>query len=532
MMRESLAARFRGAFDGDSTFAVHAPGRVNLIGEHVDYCGLPVFPMAVQRGVTIAARPRRSAVSRFINLTPQFPERRFRVGTDIPTLPPGDWGNYLQAAAQAVARRYGNLEGVDAVVGSDLPIAAGLSSSAALVVAVGMTLLAANEIPYDPLELMEVLAAGEQYVGTAGGGMDQAISLGARAGFAARIEFRPVRLTHVPVPDGWRFLVAWSLKHAEKSGAARQLYNARTRETASAREIIARHLRLGPVDRDLRLFDVDHHLRLAALELDAGLRHLNDHGRLRDVDRDLRLRDAHLDLWRGLLNDDPGRRGLRRRLLALLGRRCRPGLGRLLLQLALKLLEPALCLLQLLLGGPGGAPLLSLPSLGLMLRLRRLLLSSLCLLALLRRWLLPGPRRLLLAAILGCRLLALSLGPIEHRLDLGEHGLAALLPADPLKETGALDELVDVATLLLRELQLGHPIFGPGQELRALLRLAGARRHQRSETRASPKRGRPVMAHRVLPRIRAARVIADQRRLHRAVPVRRAAGTQGASGTL
>jgi galactokinase len=246
-MRESLAARFRGAFDGDAAFAVHAPGRVNLIGEHVDYCGLPVFPMAVQRGVTIAARPRRDAVSRLINLSAQFPERRFRVGADIPTLPPGDWGNYLQAAAQAVARRYGNLKGVDAVVGSDLPIAAGLSSSAALVVAAGLALLAANEVAYDPLELMELLAAGEQYVGTAGGGMDQAISIGARAGFAARIEFRPVRLSHVPVPDGWRFLVAWSLKHAEKSGPAQRLYNARTQETASAREIVAQHLALGPI---------------------------------------------------------------------------------------------------------------------------------------------------------------------------------------------------------------------------------------------------------------------------------------------
>jgi galactokinase len=247
MMRESLAARFRGAFDGEAAFAVHAPGRVNLIGEHVDYCGLPVFPMAIQRGVTIAARPRRDAVSRLINLSAQFPERRFRVGTDIRQLPPGDWGNYLPAAAQAVDRRYGDLRGVDAVVGTDLPIAAGLSSSAALVVAAGLALLAANEVGYDPLELMELLAAGEQYVGTAGGGMDQAISLGARAGFAARIEFRPVRLSHVPVPDGWRFLVAWSLKHAEKSGPAQRLYNARTQETASARESVARHLGLGPV---------------------------------------------------------------------------------------------------------------------------------------------------------------------------------------------------------------------------------------------------------------------------------------------
>ena len=274
MIRESLWARFRGAFDGDPTLEIHAPGRVNLIGEHVDYCGLPVFPMALQRGVTIAARPRRDSVARFINLSPAFPERRFRIGSDISPLAAGDWGNYLQAAAQAMVRRYGDLKGVDAVVGSDLAVAAGLSSSAALVVAAAMTLLAANGVAYDLTELMELLAAGERYVGTAGGGMDQAISLGARAGFAARIDFHPVRLTHVPVPEAWSFLVAWSRKHAEKSGPAQQLYNARTRETAEAREIVARHLGSGPVASYAELLAAHPRTRLleAGDELDPGLR--------------------------------------------------------------------------------------------------------------------------------------------------------------------------------------------------------------------------------------------------------------------
>jgi galactokinase len=133
---------------------------------------------------------------------------------------------------------------VDAVIASDLTIAAGLSSSAALVVAVAVALLAANDVASDLHELMELLAAGERYVGTAGGGMDQAISLGARAGHAARIEFDPVRLTHVRVPNDWRFIIAWSLVHAEKSGVAQRAYNERTHQTAEARQLVARRLGL------------------------------------------------------------------------------------------------------------------------------------------------------------------------------------------------------------------------------------------------------------------------------------------------
>lgn len=245
MMRESLAARFRGAYGGEPALEARAPGRVNLLGEHIDYCGLPVLPMALQRGITLVARPRSGAAVRVTNLSPDFPERRFRMSPEIPPLGQGDWGNYAQAAARAVIRRYPGVSGIDAVVGSDLPIAAGLSSSAALVVAVALALLGASGIEYDPAELMELLAEGERYVGTAGGGMDQAICLGAREGHAARIDFHPVRLTHVPVPPDWRFVVAWSRVHAEKSGPAQRAYNERTRETADARATVAARLGLG-----------------------------------------------------------------------------------------------------------------------------------------------------------------------------------------------------------------------------------------------------------------------------------------------
>ena len=247
MLRDLLPALLQRTYAATPTLLARAPGRVNLIGEHVDYCGLPVFPMAIQRGITVAARPRGDGAVRIANLDPQFPPRDFTLSGDIPPCAAGDWGNYLQAAAQAVVRRYGTLRGVDATVGSDLPIAAGLSSSAALVVAVAVTLLAANDVSSDLHELMELLAAGERYVGTAGGGMDQAISLGARAGHAARIDFNPVRLTQVRVPDGWRFIVAWSLVQAEKSGPAQRAYNERTHQTAEARRLVADRLGLGDI---------------------------------------------------------------------------------------------------------------------------------------------------------------------------------------------------------------------------------------------------------------------------------------------
>ena len=73
---------------------------------------------------------------------------------------------------------------------------------------------------------MEILPDGEQFVGTRGGGMDHAASLGSREGCASLIEFVPLAVRHIPIPKGWAFLVANSLHTAEKSGAVRERYNA------------------------------------------------------------------------------------------------------------------------------------------------------------------------------------------------------------------------------------------------------------------------------------------------------------------
>lgn len=241
---ETLSDRFRRSFGTDPGLAVLAPGRVNLIGEHVDYAGLPVLPMAIDRRITLLARARPDATVR-ITSTLDRSIQEFPIERTIPPEPGGAWGNYPRAAAQALAHHADLGLGMDALVASDLPVAAGLSSSSALVVAVGLALMEINRLSIDRLELAQLLASGERYVGTQGGGMDQAASLMARHGHAARIDFGPLAATHIPIPDDWCFIVADTLERAEKSGAAQPAYNARTRDVEAARARVAGALRIG-----------------------------------------------------------------------------------------------------------------------------------------------------------------------------------------------------------------------------------------------------------------------------------------------
>jgi galactokinase len=216
------------------THLVRAPGRVNLIGEHTDYNGLPVFPMAIQRAVEVAFRARKDGVVRLANVDPRFEPREFEIAREIPPFVAGDWGNYAKAAVQALALRADLRRGFDGLVDGDIPDAAGLSSSSALLVACALALLRANDADIDRAELMSLCARAERYVGTHSGGMDQAICLGGRSGSAVVIDFEPLRLRPTPVPSDWRFVVANTLVEAKKSGSAQQGYNARVRECREA----------------------------------------------------------------------------------------------------------------------------------------------------------------------------------------------------------------------------------------------------------------------------------------------------------
>jgi galactokinase len=204
---------------------VWAPGRVNLIGEHIDYHGLAVLPLALPQRVQVRYRPRTGR--RISAVSDSYGRREFEWTAHLAPVVAGDWENYLRAAALAVAHQWGVMEGIHATVISDLPTAAGLSSSSALLVAFTLALLEANGCRASFEELMAILPDAEQFVGTRGGGMDHAACLASREGCATLVEFAPLAVRHLPVPKDWSFLVAHSLQTAEKAGAAREEYNLR-----------------------------------------------------------------------------------------------------------------------------------------------------------------------------------------------------------------------------------------------------------------------------------------------------------------
>lgn len=225
------AGRDRDRTESAQSREAWAPGRVNLLGEHIDYHGLPVLPVALDLGIRIRFRPRPGGEVRLMSRHSGTDPVSFRIDPDPRPGPAGSWSNYPRAAMRAVVRAYGVGCGIEGVVESTLPAAVGLSSSSALVVATALALLdAEGRIPgTDPLHLAGVLAEGERFVGTEGGGMDQAASLLGREKHALRIGFDPLSVTAIPFPVEWHLIVADSGVRAEKSGAVREAYNARRR---------------------------------------------------------------------------------------------------------------------------------------------------------------------------------------------------------------------------------------------------------------------------------------------------------------
>ena len=243
--------RFEAAYPGCREVSiVRAPGRVNIIGEHTDYNGLPVMPMAIDREIVIAFAPAPGSEVDLVTADPSYPRARFTISADIPKYETGHWGNYVKAAAQAVwgwaaANRPSALalHGIRGCVGGNIPPGSGLSSSSALVVASAIAV--GGGLAIEKAELADLLAKGEHYVGTEGGGMDQAVSLVAEAGSALKIDFFPLRTRPVTLPAGHVIVVANTMVSANKTGAARIAYNTRVAECRLGLEMLV-HAASGP----------------------------------------------------------------------------------------------------------------------------------------------------------------------------------------------------------------------------------------------------------------------------------------------
>ena len=210
----------------------HAPGRVNLIGDHTDYSGGLVCPMAIDLGTTVTLTPGGSVVELVSDLEPAPAVVRLDV-TDPGNVTPA-WARYV-AGVVAVLRPASGGRGT---VSTTLPVGAGLSSSAALEVAVALALGADGS---DPTALAIRCQEAEQLAsGVPCGIMDQLVSLAGVVGHAVVIDCTTLECAAVRIPDGVEVIVAHSGEGRTLAGSA---YADRRRSVEAAAAALGRPLR-------------------------------------------------------------------------------------------------------------------------------------------------------------------------------------------------------------------------------------------------------------------------------------------------
>lgn len=204
-----------------------APGRINLIGEHTDYNDGFVLPMAIDRETVVAAAVRDD---RLIRARSCAQGGIVELDLDRPGSPRrGVWFDYVEGVAQALVARGKFLRGADLLIESNVPVGAGLSSSAALEVSIGFALLVLSEREVDLCSLaLAGRDAEHNYVGTMCGIMDQYAAAFGRAGHALQIDCRSLESILVPVDLSDTAIVVCDTK--VKHNLASSEYNKRRAE--------------------------------------------------------------------------------------------------------------------------------------------------------------------------------------------------------------------------------------------------------------------------------------------------------------
>jgi galactokinase len=234
-----------GTPEGAPVAAFFVPGRIEILGKHTDYAGGRSLLCAVEQGFAVAAAPRADAQIRVVDVEGGG-DAWFPYDPDLePTI--GHWTNYPMTVVRRLARNFPSARrGADIAFLSNLPPAAGMSSSSAFMIAVFLTMAELNHLANDdayrseirrPEDLSAYLAtiengrsfgrlAGDRGVGTFGGSEDHTAILCCRAGEFAQYAFGPVRRERsLPCPTGYVLVVAASGVVAEKTGGARETYN-------------------------------------------------------------------------------------------------------------------------------------------------------------------------------------------------------------------------------------------------------------------------------------------------------------------
>ncbi len=234
---------------------VRAPGRVNLIGEHTDYNDGFVLPMDIERDVMVAFAPRpdRQVVLHSLD----FGEESAFSLDDIRKDEEHTWSNYARGVAKELEAAGLRLRGLDAVVQGNIPIGAGLSSSAAFEVAMALTFLAAADLNMDRVQVALIAQRAENlFVGMQCGIMDQFVSALGQAGHALFIDCRDLSYRAVPMPQGACVVICDTMTRRGLVGSA---YNERRQQCEEAVRILASVLPGIKALRDVTLEDLAHY---------------------------------------------------------------------------------------------------------------------------------------------------------------------------------------------------------------------------------------------------------------------------------
>lgn len=242
-MKTVVTSNFAKILGTSSTWLVRAPGRINLIGEHTDYNDGFVLPLAINRAVWIALRPRTD--TRVFIHSLDFPEP---ADFDLTALSHTDeeWVEYVKGVAWALQQDGCTLHGWEGVMAGDVPVGAGLSSSAALELAIARAFAAVSSLDWNPTRMALLSQKAEnQWVGVNCGIMDQMISAAGQKDHALLIDCRSLETRLVPLPPG---TVVAVLDTATRRGLADSPYNERRTQCETA----ARHFGV-PALRDVSL---------------------------------------------------------------------------------------------------------------------------------------------------------------------------------------------------------------------------------------------------------------------------------------
>jgi galactokinase len=252
---DSVLLLFKKTYGLLPDFVARSPGRVNIIGEHIDYSLYDVLPMAVAADVLVAVNVTSSHIVKLANLnSDKFPSREFEIPVrgDIEIdASKHEWTNYFKAglrgAVNHLRKEYGAdwiPAGMEIVVDGNVPAGGGMSSSAAMVCASALAVMVANSHDVLKRDLLDLAVVSERAVGVFSGGMDQAASIFSKIDYLLDCAFFPsFSADYVPVPRSdpeITFLVSQSFVAADKHVTAPKHYNLRVVECTLAALVLAK----------------------------------------------------------------------------------------------------------------------------------------------------------------------------------------------------------------------------------------------------------------------------------------------------